>query len=234
MAWIKRDTQVEVREELEYESSSITVTNAYECEVTEAYLKESADDKSKSLSLVIGVKTDAGENARSFFTVLGRDGESYFTKTINGKTIKMQHIGLSIVNTLFGIALGKEIFDCEPSDVTYEQYNKDTKSRDEVTGDGFPDLIGKRIGTCIQMNREINGADSKEYSSIEHFFDIETGLFYKEEESENTKLNKWLKSAKDFKVKEAREVPKSSFGGKSKAPDKEASADAPVKKGWGR
>ena len=72
--------------------------------------------------------------------------------------VKKQHFGLTIVNTAFKIALGKEIFDIEPTkEIEYEAYNKDEEKMVTLKGDGFPDLIGKKIGVCVQIIREIQG-----------------------------------------------------------------------------
>lgn len=232
MAWIKKEADVEVTQELEYSNSGISKTDAYEVTITEAYLSESKAEGSKSVSLVINAKNEADETVKTFFTVMGKDGNTYFTQTYNGKTVKKQHIGLSIANTLFGIALGKEIFDITPSEVEYSFYDKEAKESKSVKGDGFPELIGKVVGITAQMNREIDGTKSREYASIEHFFDIETGLFYGEEsvEGKPTKLDKWLSSVKEFK-ETIKEQAKSSFGGK-KEPAKDG--ETPVKKGWGK
>jgi len=45
MAWIKKDSTAEVSQELEFENTNITKTDAYEAEITEAYLKNSADEQ---------------------------------------------------------------------------------------------------------------------------------------------------------------------------------------------
>jgi hypothetical protein len=226
--WIKKENNVVESKELEYTNNGITKTDAYAIEITDAYLRKGADKESKSLSLCIAGKTEDDETVKTFFTILGRDGETYYKTNINGKEIKKQHIGLSLVNSLFKIVLGKEIFDVEPDDVIYKQYNKETKESENVKGDGFPDLIGKNVGMCVQMVREINGANSREYPEIAHFFDTDSGLFAEEEESAKTKLSKWLASAKDYKEVVKEEVKKSSFGKK----EVEAS-EKPVSK-WGK
>lgn len=228
MAWIKKATDVEVSKELESSSLRITTTNAYGCTVTEAYLQEGKDADSKSVSLAISIKTQDGEDAKTFFTVFGRDGNTYFTSTTGGKTVKKQHFGLSIVNSLFKIALGKEIFDCEPTQTTYQKWNNDDKTMETVEADGFPELVGAKVGVCVQMIRKIKGKDSSEYPEIAHFFNLETGLFADEEPSDKRKLDRWLASAKDFKVIEE-QAPKSAFGKKE-----EATTEAPVKKKWGK
>lgn len=233
MAWLKREENVEVTQELEYSNNGISKTDAYEVEITEAYLSESKADGSKSVSLVISAKNEADETVRTYFTLVGKDGNTYFTQKYNGKEVKKQHIGLSIANTLFGIALEKEIFDIEPKEVEYSMYDKEAKESKTVKCDGFPDLIGKKVGITAQMNREIDGTKSREYASIDHFFNIETGLFYGEEsvEGKPTKLDKWLSSAKDFK-ETVKEQVKSSFGGK-KEPAQNGT-EQPAKRGWGK
>jgi len=232
MAWIKQEANVEVAAELDYENDGIQKTNAYKAEITECRLAESQDEKSKSMSLVVGIKTEDGETAKTYFTIMGRDGNTYFESTYKGKTVKKQHFGLSIANTLFEIALGKEIFDCEPEDVEFERWDKEEKEMVKDNGQGFPEMIGKVVGVCVQMHREISGTDSKEFSKIEHFFDDATGLFSGEEAgTTKTKLDKWLGSMKEFKVTEKEAQNKSSFGGaKKEATD----GEEPVKSRWGK
>lgn len=227
--WIKRNEEVEVSKELEYENTNISTTNAYEVEITECRIAPSMAQGSKSVSVVVGVKDENGDSNRTFFTVMGKDGNTYFESTYNGNTVKKQHFGLSIVNTMFQLLEGKEVFDVEPSEVTYEVWNKEDKKKEEKTGDGFPELVGKKIGVCIQMTKEISGVDSKEYGTIEHFFDLETGLMFAEDsETKRTKLSKWLGSMKDYKIVEKEAQNKSSFGAKKET------TDAPKKSKWGK
>lgn len=229
-AWIKKEEEVEVSKELEYENTSISESNAYEVEITECRIANSTVKGSKSVSVVVGVKDENGDSNRTFFTVMGKDGNTYFESSYQGKTVKKQHFGLSIVNTLFQLVEGREVFDMEPSEVTYEVWNKDEKKKEEKKGDGFPSLVGKKIGACIQMTKEISGADSKEYGTIEHFFDLESGLMFEENpDSTRTKLQKWLGSMKDYKIIEKEAQNKSSFGAKKESSDK-----APKKSKWGQ
>ena len=232
MAWIKKDSTAEVSQELEFENTNITKTDAYEAEITEAYLKNSADEQSKSVSLVINAKTEDGDTVKTYFTVMGRDGNTFFESTYKGKKVKKQHFGLSIANSLFKIAFdGKEIFDVEPAETTFSQWNKEDKEMEEHSGDGFPDLVGKKIGLCVQMIRKISGKDSSEYPEVTHFFDTETGLFSEEEDSDRRKLDRWLSSAKEFKVIEEEAKVKTSFGKKA---DAGTDGEAPKKKKWGK
>ena len=232
MAWIKREEEIVVVEELSSGSDRIQESNAYEVTITGARLAESQQKDSKSLSLVIDVANENGETAREYFTILGKDGNTYFID--KRSNVKKQHIGLTIVNSLFQLVLDKEIFDIEPKEVEYKIYNKETEELEDVKGDGFPDLIGKSVGACIQIERIIEGADSKESPRIEHFFNVETGLFNKEEPKEGakTKLDKWLDKKKEFKeiIKEVKE--RTNFGGKKETT--ESSSEEPKKSKWGR
>jgi len=211
--WIKKSADVEVSKELEFENQNIDKTDAYEVTITEAYLKESSDEQSKSMSLVINAETKDGDNVKTYFTVTGRDGETYFKTTHKGKEVKKQHFGLSIANSVFLMLLKQEIFDIEPAKTSFKQWNKENKEMESCTGDGFPELIGKKVGVCVQMIKKINGKDSSQYPEIAHFFDLATGLFAEEEPSNRRKLDRWLSSAKEYKVVEEKEV-KSSFGKK--------------------
>jgi len=232
MSWIKREEEIVVVEELSSGSDRIQESNAYEVTITGARLAESQQKDSKSLSLVIDVANENGETAREYFTILGKDGNTYFID--KRSNVKKQHIGLTIVNSLFQLVLDKEIFDIEPKEVEYKIYNKETEELEDVKGDGFPDLIGKSVGACIQIERIIEGADSKESPRIEHFFNVETGLFNKEEPKEGakTKLDKWLDKKKEFKeiIKEVKE--RTNFGGKKETT--ETSSEEPKKSKWGR
>lgn len=80
------------------------------------------------------------------------------------------------------------------------------------------------------MIREIKGSDSKEFPSIKHFFDLETGLFSEEDpESKKSKLDKWLAGRKEFEIIEKEEQSKSSFGRKKDENDTETK-----KSRWGK
>lgn len=228
--WIKKEADVVVDKELDFESNRIYKTDAYEAEITEAYLQKGKD--SDSMSVVISIKNDEGNEGKTYFTIMGRDGKTYFESTVAGKQVKKQMFGLSIVNTLFEIVLGKEIFDVEPSETTYKVYDKEAKEYNEVKGDGFPELIGKRVGVCYQMYREINGTDSKEYGQITHFFDPETGLFANEEPSDKTKLDKWLRTAKEYIVKEVEAPKRTSFG--KKKDEQSVDGETATRRRWGR
>ena len=231
MSWIKKESNVEVAQELEFSNTNISKTDAYEVEIKEAYLKDSADEQSKSVSLVVLGETEDGDTVKTYFTIMGRDGNTFYETTYKGKKSKKQHFGLSTANTLFKIALdGKEIFDLEPSETKFSQWNKEAKEMEEHTGDGFPDLVGAKIGVTVQMIRKIQGKDSSEYPEISHFFNLETGLFSEEEDSDRRKLDRWLNSAKEFKVIEEEVKQSSSFGKKA-----DASADGEDKpRKWGK
>lgn len=235
-SWIKKSNDVVVSKEMENDFNRIEETDAFAVKITDAHLQESQADDSKSLSLVIGIENEDKNTGVTYFTVLGRDGETYFESTVGGKKVKKQHFGLSIANTLFEIALGKEIFDVEPAEVEYKRWDKEAEEMVDTKGDGFPELIGKEIGVCWQMTREIDGADSKEFGSITHFFDPETGLFAGEdaEDGKDTKLDKWLKHKKEYIIKEV-EKPKSSGAfGKKKSEGTGGSEEAPKKRKWGK
>ena len=238
MAWIKKTEDVVVDNELEG-VEKISKTDAYELEITQAYTQASKTPGSSSMSIVISSKdVESGEVNTTYFTVLGKDGNPYYVAKVGNKEVKKYLFGLNIVNTLFGIALGKEVFDVEPSSMKIEKWNNDAKAMEEVTVDGFPDLIGKKIGACVQMHREINGQDSKEYANIAHFFDPETGLFYNEEDSDKRKLDKWLNGKKEFITKVVEDQPKrqSSFGKKKDSDGTSGGSEdgAPKASRWGR
>ena len=231
MSWIKKDSTVEVNVEMESDFSKIEVTDAYEVEVIEAYIGESQDKQSKSMSLFVSVKNEDGDTNKSRFTLTGRDGNTFYMGKKNGQDVKKEHFGLSIANTLFNIALGEEIFDLEPSEVEIKKWDNDEKAMVDAKADGFPELVGKKVGVCLQMKREISGTDSKEWGEIAHFFDPETGLMFNEVESDRTKLDKWLKTKKDFIVKEVEAPARSSSFGKKK--DESTDGGEAPKRKWG-
>jgi hypothetical protein len=228
MAWLKKEANVEENTELESSfGTPISVTNAYEVEITGARIQKSTAQGSKAMMLVVDVKNSEDETNRTYFTILGKDGNTYFETTAGGKHIKKEHFGLSIANTLFKLALNKEIFDCEPESIEYELWDKEEKKMVKSQADGFPELIGKKVGVCIQMTKEIAGKNSKEYGTIEHFFDLKTGLFAGEDsDTPKRKLDKWLASMKEYKFVE-KEEKKSSFA-------KPESEDDKPKSKWGR
>ena len=227
MSWINRETEeVVVQAEMESDFQKIEVTDAYAVKVVEAYLAPSQQQGSKSVSVMVTVENEDGETNKTRFLVMGKDGQTFYE--YNGE--KRQFGGLSIVNTLFKIALGKEIFDTEPSQVDIKRWDTDTKTMVDDTADGFPDLVGKVVGVCLQMKREIAGADSKEFGEITHFFDNDTGLFSEEIDSDKRKLDRWLRNKKEFITKTI-EVKKSSSFGKKAEPT--ADGEKP-KSRWGK
>ena len=212
MSWIKKiDGQEEiVNNEMESDFAKVSESNAYAAKITDAHLQESAQEGSKSVSLV-----------------LGRDGNPFY---INKKTQeKKYHFGLLSANTLFQLALNKSLFDVEPDEVEYKQWDNEKKEMIDIKGDGFSGLIGKDIGITVQMHRKIDGQNSSEWGEIEHFFDLETNLFSDEVAgSKKSKLEKWLSAKKDFKV-EVVEAQASSFGKKKET----AEGEAPKPSRWG-
>lgn len=217
MAWLNEGKSVIVQEELGG-GNKIEESGAYEIEITSAYLSHSRQANSKSVSLCIeGVFAEEGKEDKTimeFFTIMGKDGKAFYTRNYGRGAKNFQHIGLRIVNSAFKILLDKTIFDIEPQPMTYEKWDNELKERVSEKGDGFPDLIGKKIGICVQMIREIKGQKSKELSDLVHFFDYGTGLFADEVNSDHKKIDKWLRLKKDFIVKEVEEyeAPQSSFG----------------------
>ncbi len=229
MSWITKNDEVVVSEEMESDFSKIEKTDAYEVEITGARLAKSKTDGSKSVSLVVEAKTDDGDNVSTYFTIMGKDGKTYY----KGRNGLMQHFGLSTSNTLFGIILDKEIFDIDPEAIKYSGWDAEAKERVEMDGEGFPGLVGKRVGVTVQMTREIAGADTKEFGTIEHFFNLETGLFHNEaepEEGKKTKLDKWIGRAKEYKIVESKPAAKSSFG----KPKADAGGEDAPKRRWGK
>jgi len=209
MSWIKQaDENVEQQEEMGG-ISGISKTDAYELEITEMYLKDS--EMSKSMSVVVNAKTDDNETVKSYFTVQGKDGLGFYEK--KGK--KYEHFGIASIRSLIRVALDKDLYDVEPTEGTYKQWDNEKKEMVEVKGRVFAELIGIKVGGTVQMTKTIAGADSKLTSDITHFFDLKTGLFANEEHSEGkrSKLDKWLNTKKEFKIVEEQQRG-SSFGKK--------------------
>jgi len=222
MAWIKKSEDIVEQEQY---AERVSVTNGYAGKVTAARLSNSKTPGSKSVSLFVEITTNDGEIASDFFTIMGKDGETFYINKHDQS--KRQHIGLNTANTLFLLALGKEIFDIEPSDIKYMGYDKEAEERVEMKGKGFPEIIGKEIGAAIQVTKEGEGADTKFGTEIQHFFNPLTGRYWNESDNGSVlKIDKWIKKAPEYKIIESF-VPKRSFGG---AKD----ADKPEKKGWGR
>jgi len=226
--WLQKTEENLNLEETTSDFSKIEVTDAYTVKITEAYTAPSKDPQSKSLSLWVSVENEDGETGRTRFTLTGRDGNTFY---INKKGEKAAHIGLKIANSLFQIALGKEIFDVEPSEVDIKVWDNDSKEMVDAKADGFPELIGKTVGIQYQMHRTISGTDSKEYGEITRFFDNETGLGFGEVESNRTKLDAFLRNKKEFIVTEETAPQRSSSFGKKAEPTEDG---APVQKRWGK
>ena len=231
MSWITKSENVVENVELEGGVFGIDESGAYAVKITQAYLQESKAADSQSVSLVIGIETEDGKKGIAYKTILGRDGQTFFVMNKNGNSEKREHFGLSISNTMFEIVLGKSIFDVEPVSMDVEKWNFDKKEMETVKVDGFPELIGKEIGVCWRITREIDGVNSKERGDIEHFFDKDSGLFYDEEDSTSRKIDRWqnMVSKKPIIIKEVAQQTKSSFGQKKETAD----GETPVKK-WGR
>jgi len=228
--WLKKESGIEKNAEMESDFNRIEKTDAYEVQITQAYVRESASADSKSISLVVSVKDIETEATNTtYFTLTNRSGETFYIRNINGVDKKYEMFGLSLANAMFNILLGKDIFDFEPQDMTTELWDKDAKAMKETTVSGFHDLVGKNIGVTIQMRRELDGQNSKEFGTIDHFFDPKSGLFHNEEDSNNRKLDRWLNKKKEFIIKEVAQQQKSSFGKKKETTD---GAEKPRK--WGR
>lgn len=224
MSWIKKEENIEKQEELGG-VSSISTTDAYELKIKEAYLKESSVQGSQSLSFVLNAETENAELVKTYFVLQGKDGKGYWER--DGR--RYEHFGFVIAKTVFGLVLKKEIYDVPPVDGFYMDWDNDAKKMVETKGRVFSELIGKTVGACVQMNRKIAGADTKEYPEITHFFDVETGLFYTEEDTgKKRKLDKWLDNKKDYKIIEETKK-ESSFGKKQSTEDGE-----PKKNKWAR
>jgi len=222
MSWIKKDETVEAATE-QSGFSQISESNAYEVEVIGCHIQESKVEGSKSISMMVELRNDDSETAREYFTVLGKDGNSYF---VDSKGKKKEHFGLGILNTFVFILTGKEVYDYPPTEMKYQQWDNENKGFIDVVGEGYPDLIGKKIGVKIQMIRETDGMKSKDYPSIFGFFNTETGLSAGEvrDGDKKTKLDKWLDRKKDYKIIEKKEI-QSSFS---------KPADGETKSRWGR
>ena len=224
--WLNRDADVV---EPDYYKEKVSVTNAYAGTVTQCRLNDSKQKGSKSVSLFIEVTTTDDEVATEFLTITGKDGNTFYINKKDGS--KRQHIGLGTANTLFLLTLGKEIFDIEPTNIEYEAYDKENEEMKTVSGQGFPEMIGKEIGIAVQVTKEGEGADIKFGTEIQHFFNPVTGTYWNESDKGagyTRKIDKWIKKAPEYKVIEAY-APKRSFGG-----DKKSDTNAGESKGWGR
>lgn len=96
--------------------------------------------------LGLSFKTDTGETA---------DYLDLYTINASGESLP----SMKTVQAILGCLGMRQVADGK---ITCEKYNKDAKRREPVTVNGYPDLMGKRIGLLLQKELSTNnktGAD---------------------------------------------------------------------------
>lgn len=124
-------------------SSAITQSGKYIGTITRA---EKLLSEKKTQGLGLSFKTDAGETA---------DYLDLYTANASGEALP----SMKTVQAIMG-CLG--LREAKDGKITCEKYNKDSRKREQVTVDGYPDMMGKRIGLLLQKELSTNnktGAD---------------------------------------------------------------------------
>lgn len=123
-------------------ASSITETGKYIGTITRA-------EKLKSIKgtqgLGLSFKSDDGSTA---------DYLDLYTVNAQGEPLP----SMKIVQALLGCL---QLRGAQDGKIKCSKWNKDTKQREDVTVDGYPDMVGKRIGLLLQNTLETdqNGGD---------------------------------------------------------------------------
>jgi hypothetical protein len=84
---------------------------------------------------------------------------------------------LSSMKTVNAILCCAKVSDAKTGRINVEKWNTDTKSRETVQVEGYPSLMGKRIGFLLQKVME-TGSDNKDREKLQIFavFNADTEL----------------------------------------------------------
>lgn len=150
-------------------SSSIRETGKYIGTITRA---EAITSTKGTRGLGLSFKTDDGATA---------DYLDLYTHKEDGEA-------LSSLKTVNAILACLKLRGIKEGQIHFEKWNKDTKQREKVTGTGYPDLMGKRIGFLMRKELETDnkGAD-RERVAIFAVFQAETELTATEVLEQKTK-----------------------------------------------
>jgi len=166
--------------------------------------------------LGISFRTDSGQTADYL--------DIYHTKG-NGET-------LSGLKTVHAILCCARVADAQDGKITVEKWDANTKQRAKVVVDGYPALMGKRIGLLLQKTLETNNKTGADRESVTIFgvFDPETELTASEtyaRASKPEKLTLMLDSLMARPVRDNRTSKPAQHGSSQAAPSR-GHADAEI------
>lgn len=138
-------------------NAAITQSGKYICTITRA---EKLTAKTGTAGLGLSVKLDTGETAQYL--------DIYIAKS-NGEPLS----GMKTVQAIIGCLSMRSAPDGQ---ITVEKYNPDTRTREQKSVPGYPEMMGKRIGLLLQQ--ELSTYNGKEQSKmvIVGVFQADTGL----------------------------------------------------------
>ena len=149
-------------------SSQINTSGKYVGVITRA---EKLISKSGSQGLGISFKSDTGETADYLdLWILNAQGE---------QLISMKH-----AQAIMGCAGVRQAKDGK---IEIEVYNKESKKREKKLVDGYPDLMGKRIGLLLQAELDNYGGKDRTKMQIYNVFQDKTELTISEILDKKTK-----------------------------------------------
>lgn len=103
-----------------------------------------------TLGLGLSFKADNGQSA---------DYLDLYTHKADGTALPSAKTVQAILGCL-------QLRGAQDGKIIVEKYNKDTKQRDKVTVDGYPDLMGKRIGFLLQQELGTNSKTDEDTERI--------------------------------------------------------------------
>jgi hypothetical protein len=180
-------------------NSSIKESGKYIGVITRAEVLKSA---AGNAGIGLSFKSDGGETADYLDQYLGEtDGKPWG--------------GTNIANAILCCLKLKQ---ASIGKVKFDKWNKETKTRAEVTVDGYPDIQGKRIGFLLQKELSTYEGKTKEKLVIFGVFNADTELTASEILSSATKPEKLAKMvqaimAKPISDKRTDKSPGASDGG---------------------
>jgi hypothetical protein len=190
----------------------------YKTDFTEAKNADRSNQSIKTSGKYVGIITRAEKLLSkkgtegvgfSFKTDTGDTANYLDLYTVNAKGEKLQ--GLSTLNAILCCA---KLRGVEDGIITFEKWDKDAKAMVETKAEGYPDLMGKRIGFLLQqeLSTHIDTGTDVERVNIYGVFEADTGFTASEIVDKATKpekLDKMLTALMARPVYDRREKPAS-------------------------
>lgn len=166
MSYTLDSTQAKAADSL---GSSIRETGKYVGTITRA---EALTSKQGSRGLGLSIKAADGASA---------DYLDLWTHNKDGEP-------LSSLKTVNAILACLKLRGINEGPITFEKWNKDKKAREQVTGTGYPDLMGKRIGFLLRKELETDDkGEDRDRLAIYAVFQADTELTASEVLGQQTK-----------------------------------------------